>query len=143
MGRSLDTGVRLYELLGESRWLRGNAMVTERGAGSRGGSGGLGEVRRRSCCCCRKLCKPVRPQTPNRCGLKDGLFDMNVDHPTTCSSASDLSTHPPSPHHKRVGWLPQSEHVGGCVRMPTHTRRTMSGNACISDRRSSVMRPWS
>lgn len=68
--------------------------------------------------------QPVQPQTHNRCGLKDGLFDMNVDHPTICSSASDLSTQPPSPHHKRVGWLPQSEHVGGCVRMPMHTRAT-------------------
>lgn len=56
--------------------------------------------------------QPDQPQTHNRCGLKDGLFDMNVDHPTTCSSASDLSNHSPSPYHKRVaapvracGWV--------------------------------------
>lgn len=58
---------------------------------------------------------------------------MNVDHPTTCSSASDLSTHLPSPHQNRVGWLPQTEHVSGCVRMPTHTRGTTSGSACLND----------
>lgn len=75
---------------------------------------------------------PSQPQTHNRCGLGDGLFDMNVDHPTTCSSASDLSTHSPSPTDKRVSELPQSEHVGW---VGVCTGGGMSGNACINDRR--------
>lgn len=73
-------------------------------------------------CCYWKLCQPVQPQTHNRCGLRDGLFDMNVDHPTTCSSASDLSTHSPSPCLKRASLLSQSEQVGGWVGVYIHQR---------------------